>query len=606
MGVDNQKLAHFAKKTFFFFSDSDIEKAIKIYGAETLEKSKCFALSSSAFQKLTLVKIQPLQYESYFDKRRAEELFAKTQNWSNQWYKNAGLNNLKNANILPCFELSLHNYFAKKVFQLVSIEEISKREKPSLIVIGSEESGLKKIFTLNFESITPSIKLVAQKNGIEIKLLSPVMDFLTNQNLIKQCTSFLLTTILVHPKINFGKLDYIFLGHHYHIKNVLPVLSKLKRGNKKFLVVGRLGNTCNLLSDESIDYLDIEETTQISLRDPIKRMALLLHTLELNKKALESYFELDGFYLWNIFRLKIHSIITSDCLKIYYYSKIASDLIKMTTPKVVVNVSSDSSIQSFTVIARNKNVPSLEVEHGITVGSDSKHIDADKLAVWGNIPMTIYKNTGFDNKRIRITGWPAFEIYKDINAKSSKIPSMPTITFLAQDPEGVSLLFSHNTPERNLDIFFEAVSKIHRKVDVVVRLHPRADKTMPYLIAQKYNIKFRFSENRQSLLDLLSNSDIVVGQTTSATLDAIIMHKPVIYLPSMEWPASFVEGSGAVFEVATAEEIIKKINYILKNGLNKNIIEKQTKFINDYCNFSENSVENLINLIDKLSNVKKD
>jgi CDP-glycerol glycerophosphotransferase (TagB/SpsB family) len=164
----------------------------------------------------------------------------------------------------------------------------------------------------------------------------------------------------------------------------------------------------------------------------------------------------------------------------------------------------------------------------------------------------------------------------------------------------MSLLFSKNTPRENIEIFFESISKLKKSVNIIVRLHPRADKSIVESVAKKYNFNFKFSDYKEALITLLGRTDIVVGQDTSAILDAMITHKPVIYLPSMRWPATFVGGSGAVLEAHNSETLIKYLNVTIKNGITKKMFLAQKVFVEEYCNFSQNSVTKISVLINQL------
>lgn len=594
--MDKQKSGQ--RLILFLFDDKDVDLALKTFGLGNLKASKCFAFGASAYRRLAELEILSYEYSSYFDPSRAEGLNNLASNWARGWYKKCNMNIKFNGfNPLSTLELSLHNYFAKKLFQFVCIEEIIKKEKPSVLVIGMEEKGMKNMLVSNFDSITPVIKFAAAKRRVYYKFLKAGLQWYMNQDYLK-FIYLCLASPLVSLKGVGRNTDYIFLGHHYHIQNILPVLEKLKKGNKKVLVVGRLGETMNILKKREIDVLEIAESWTISFKNLKIRALLIFKAFNLKSDILKAYFQTDSTSLWNIFRSKISSVIVQDCLKVWFYSNIALELIKDTSPKGIINISSDSSIQSFIKIAKSQQVPTLEIQHGFTVGSDSQYIRTDKFAVWGKIPKKIYRKSGVNEWVMEITGWPAFEIYKNIKTKTTRVPTIQTITFLAQDPEGVSLLFMKNTLEQNLEIFFSAISELGSKVRVKVRLHPRASGAIVSAIARIYGVDFELSNNeRESLKDLLEVTDIVVGQSTSATIDSILMHKPVIYLPSMEWPAAFVKGTGAVFTVNDSKDLTMRIDEILKKGISKKMISEQNKFANNYCNFSDDSVNNIINQI---------
>ncbi len=579
----------------FVFSEKDVLKLKKLYG-NNLSLIRNFAITDEAYNCFRSVGIKPLNYESYFPKKRSDELNDTAGKWAKNWYKEFGINfDYKGINVVSLLELSLHNFFAKKLYQYIAISELIKIEKPDVIMIGDEQPGLKNILVSNFEVFTPIIKCLAKHNNLEIRFLNKIKDF--SSNLLKLVIQLLLVPKISLPFTHHKKADFLFVGHHYHLQNIFELLRILNKKKGDLLVVGRLGNTKKLLKQENINSLDIRENRSINIFDnlPVKMRSLVILN-QVKRQDLTKYFEIDGESIYDILKPKIFSILIHDCAKLINIIRAANDLINKIEPEILICISADSSIQSFVKVAQSMKLPTLEIQHGFTVGSDSKYILADKLAVWGNIPRGIYAKD-IASKRLFVTGWPAFEIYKRRKSLIRKFPSRPTVTFLAQDPEGMSLLFSKNTPRENLKIFFESTSKLENPVNIIVRLHPRANKSFVEDMAKIYGLHFKYSSNKEALIDLLGKTDIVVGQDTSAIFDAIIVHKPVIYLPSMRWPAKFVGESGAVFEVNDSVNLSKVINTIIDNGITKKMIFAQEKFIEEYCNFSQNSVNNVSSLI---------
>lgn len=584
------------KNIFIFFSEDDINKALNSYGKENVSKGMCFAVNPLAHGKLLSLNIKAYQIESYFLKDKAPEIFSLTLKWSKDWYKRIKLNSCSEQ--LSTTELSLHNYFAKKLFQFLCLKQMIKNEKPRVIYLGREGKGLKSFLVTDFDSITSVVKKIAKTDDIQVINLNKfsLLDFTFVKILISIINSF---RSYDWPNEKLIKTDYLFAAHHYHIVNVLPVLEKMLE-REEIVVVGKIGEAKNVLERLGIPYIDLNKTNStFSIKIIITNIRLYFLLFKLN--SLKNYFKFRSTNFYEIFLPKLYSVIFNDVIKVLSLQKYSYRLFHYTDPGIFTCISEDSTIQTLLIQANKSSVPTFEIEHGFPVGSDSLHIHANTLAVWGLIPEKIYRDTGFINE-IKITGWPAFEIYKNIKTKSFKVPTIQTITFLAQDPEGVSLLFMKKTPEQNLEIFFSAISELGSKVRVKVRLHPRASGAIVSAIARKYGVDFELSNNeRESLKDLLEVTDIVVGQSTSATIDSILMHKPVIYLPSMEWPAEFVKGTGAVFTVDDSKTLTTKINQILKKGISRKMINEQNKFANNYCNFPDDSVNSIINQIRLIS-----
>lgn len=586
------------KKLFFFFNKGDVHGAQKKFGKDELSSSKCFALSVETTEELLKIGINHYHYENYFPRSRADELNEIAKRWAKEFCSKIGTLKVKEINILPLCDLTLYNYFAKKLFQYYSIKQMFIREKPQKIYLGSEQVSLKGIFATNFDMLSPVIKFVAKREKLNIDMIkNSFNDKLFEIQILKIFTFFFKFPGINFNNYKFKKFNYLLIGHHYHLKNILNVIKTMKNHS---LVIGRIGAAEEELKKNMIDYFSPSESLNIRLYFffLIKKFIFLNKLLSANKTRLSQIFEINGLSLFGLFKLKLYSLILTDCSNLTVTILKASETLSAFSPNLIVNLTEDTFIRSYLAVAKKLKIPTLEIEHGITTGYDAEFTIANKLAVWGQIPKKIYASSGFDRKKIVITGWPAFEDYKKIGFRNNhKIdPNNFVITFLAQDPEGASLLFMNKTPFENLEIFFKAVSSFGKKAKVIVRLHPRADRQLPSIIAKKYKVDFILSED-ETLDKSLEQSDIVIGQTTSATLDAIIMHKSVIYLPSMRWPAKFAEGSGAFYEAKDADDIVRFVNLIIKKGMSRQMLEAQKRFVENYCNFSKNSLVEITKVI---------
>lgn len=573
------------KKAAFIFRESDLSKL-------NIADYEIFPMNHTVKRYILKKNIDYRNFEDYFDHTKAVKVNKFAYKWANSWYsgKNKILNNLN---------LSLHNYFSKKLFLFECIEGVLNKGIREAYV-GREENSVAGLFYSNFESITPIIELICHKRNINL------YGYKETGKLSK-----ILMHVLYFPKLKRFNLVFkdmesvIFASSHYHIVSCIELLKSVKKIAKyQPIVVGKVGFAKKLLKKEGISFIDYNG--ELRIRDLLPYIYWKIYFLldigsALNKKYIYKY---DDYDLYTLFRPKIISLFLRDVLILKLNDSIFNNILKKTKTKALITVTNGSVNQTFINVSRRLKVPNMEIQHGITFGEDGKYFKADKYLVWGSKPKNLFEHVGVAEKSIEITGWPAFEVLKKVKKKNMTKREI-NIAFLAHDPEGFSSPFLTQSVQNSFEIFFEAILSL-RNIAICIRLHPRADRIIPEIIARKYNVSFKFSEhNEETLADFLQRADIVVGQTTSAILDAIIMHKPVIYFPSMNWPGKFVESSRAVFVANTSKEILDRINYILKNGLNRGIVNAQSEFINNYCNFSENSIENIIKLIKEPIYAKK-
>lgn len=576
MGDFNPKKA---KRLFFFFKENDVDDAFDKYGRETISGSKCFVMSTEAWEKLTKLDFEPSNFENYFPKNKRLALNQLSREWAASWYKGE-------SKIFGNLSLSLHNYFSKRLFQITTVENLLKKEAPAAVFLGREKGGLRGFLTADFESIAPVIRFFCTKMGVKLIDQSPHEIWS-----LKFFIQFLRLPKI--KKIDFRKSllpTIIFTSHHYHIVNCLSLLKQFKKsGQYDPLIIGRIGKAQKSLESNNLKFIDYNGEINLKMVTSYLYKKLQFAWEIFAGSPVKKVFKFGNYDLLELFRMKLISLFLSDAPKLTAHQLFFENLLTAIKPAALVAVANDSSIQTLITAAKKEDIPTLEIEHGFSIGEDGVHLKADKFAVWGQVPKAIYQKEGLAAEKMVICGWPAFERYKKIRLKPKKFNRNPfTISFLAQDPEGMSLLFMDKTPQKNLEIFFKVVSMLNIRSRIIVRLHPRADKNFPSVIAKKYNVDFQLSEN-ESLNNLLLKTNIVVGQTTTATLDAIIMHKPVIYLPSMRWPAKFVERTGAVIEVNDVSSLRLAIKRIVVRGMSKEMQEAQKEFVEKYCNFSKDS-----------------
>lgn len=588
---------------FFFFCEEDIERALKKFTLKKIRDSVCILSSDEAYLALQKKQISFQYVEDYFSKKDATKLFELAVSWSIKWHKASKTElHFMGINVLELIDLSMSNFFAKKLFYFSSIENLFAKEQPSLIFLGQESKGLKNSFLGGFENISPIISLCAKSERIVLMKTRNV--FL--HSLDDSITVRLIMYLMIFPKMvirrrQAPRSQVLMLGHHYHLLNIGLLLEKLKIDGIKALVVGKIGVAHKYLISKGIRNLELDQS--LTLGDLPKylriKFRMLFASMFINKQKLELMFQLNGQNLYSIFENKIHFEILVDSMKCVSTIIRANQIVTIAKPNVLVCVSVDSAINAFINIGKLQGIKSLEIQHGFTVGSDSRYIDSDKLISWGKIPNDIYTRTGAQKRKLLIGGWPVFEKYKVKKLKiRNTIASSKTVSFLGQDPEGASLLFMTRTPIENLTMFLKAVSKFKYK-KIYVRLHPRASKNIAIQLAKKYHVKFEFGDNME-LSRLLEISDVFVVQTTTATLEALTTDKPVIYLSSMRWPSKFIENTGVASEVSDYEQLVHALKMSDRLITNKVIVRRKS-FLDEYVNFSADSVYQLQRIINSYS-----
>ncbi len=228
-----------ARKIAFVFSKKDILKI-------DLEQFKIFALTNQSKIELLEEAINYYNLEDYFPKKQNLKLYRLSGQWAKQI---TGFN----VDCFDCLTLSIHNFFAKKLFLTCCIEQIVKKERPEEVFLGSENVG-QRWFRVNFDEISPIIKLACAKGGLKI-----VKGFSFDNWLFKFFLLFVFSVKFkgVEIKQNLGK-SVIFASHHYHIENTLDLIKAVNVGKLKAIVVGKVGVLKTLLQENGISYYNLE------------------------------------------------------------------------------------------------------------------------------------------------------------------------------------------------------------------------------------------------------------------------------------------------------------------------------------------------------------
>lgn len=571
------------KNLAFIFNTSDLKR---INTSDFL----IIPVNSDVKEYLNDKKIDWIEFEEFFPKDERFQVNRKALKWARFWYRG-------NTKVIKNLSFALYHYFSKKLFEVAAVERLMKVKNPSFVFLGEEVSGIGNLLGSDYDFLSPVIISICKH--YKVKFNQRIWFNLWWLRFITHVTSFPKLKTL---KYSFGDSSRIVIAaNHYHILNILPLIKFLiKKGKVKPLILGNIGSAYKELKSIGADFIDYQG--EISIGDLAIFLILKIKFILEAVRFLGSHnnYRYKKISLNSLFVPKLISLILSDAAFLSNNASFFAKIVDTSNITGLLTLTNSSSNLTYIDLAKSKKIPTIELQHGIVSGMDLAFAKAEWLVAWGKIPNSILVKGGADPKKVIICGWPVFEIYKGRRIGRKVIRSeIKSIAFLAQHPEGIFLPFGTNSPVKGLEIFFAAISKFSPEARIVVRLHPRADIKLPYIVAKKYGIKFTLSRD-EPLSRVLRAADIIVGQTTTATLEAVFTSKPVIYLQSMDWPYKFVEGTGSVFEVKTAEDLSKTIDLIWK-GVTDNFVSKQKEFTENYCNTGVNAVEEINSLIEKLT-----
>lgn len=217
----------------------------------------------------------------------------------------------------------------------------------------------------------------------------------------------------------------------------------------------------------------------------------------------------------------------------------AHSMFERVKPHVVLLRATISNQTHFVIlaqVARARNVPSLEVQHGLEYngpGSFTRRHSAEYIGVYGLFTQREMKSTGDNRSTPIIIGSPRFDVYaSSANWKSVKMPGK-TISFLciANAIETVADADAYAFEE-----YFSAIAIALKDISnarVIVKLRPgdnvRNVLARRIIASTLGDIPYIIAHN-EPLSELFSNADVVISGYTTAAIEAMQCGKPLVYL----------------------------------------------------------------------------
>ncbi|MET3698892.1 capsular polysaccharide export protein, LipB/KpsS family [Bacillus oleivorans] len=271
---------------------------------------------------------------------------------------------------------------------------------------------------------------------------------------------------------------------------------------------------------------------------------------------------------------------------------------------------SDHLCNILPVIAKTQGIPSIGLQHGLIWGGEWVPIYTTVQGVYGNYEKEFFKLRGVTENRIEIIGHPRFD---SILTKTF----MPKSVFqqkLGLNPQKRTLLIATqpDITESVLDHFISQLSQ-NPFIQIMIKPHPHeiAFGTIQGFIDRiysKYPSVKVITDQSLTFYDILSNTDMVVIDRSTAGLEAMIMEKPVFILRSKNWDVLRYEYWDLM------DGFVQQDPIILSNLINQLTAEitvfnkmngKIKQFLSYHYPLNEQlSIEKLSNLIYKLTGQK--
>jgi hypothetical protein len=186
--------------------------------------------------------------------------------------------------------------------------------------------------------------------------------------------------------------------------------------------------------------------------------------------------------------------------------------------------------------ARQMGIPSLVLMHGAVLPYNTP-ISADTMGVWGTVAQEQLTALSVPVEKLAILGSPRHDLFSDHAALDARHRFQQTLGL--RDLPHLVFFSNGNDPLRNSQAAVEgcaewlaaAAERLRDRIEIVVRLHPNEDGSL----YTKYP-HLRVFKNECDLATTIGAADMCAALCSTALLDAMLYHKPVLQFYADGWP----------------------------------------------------------------------
>lgn len=263
---------------------------------------------------------------------------------------------------------------------------------------------------------------------------------------------------------------------------------------------------------------------------------------------------------------------------------------------IVSSDQADPRARLFSQIGKRNGIPSLEVQFGLCAkdGVEWQFLATDKVAVWGDNARKVISSHGVADQDMVVTGSPRFDCLVDVPAGQARnvrgrmaIPEGKTFVLFASQ----YLLKSYcefgdfaNIQRSIKRAIFRCTDKLDGMV-LVVKPHPLEDvEETRKLAAGCKNIVF--ADKSEDIRELTKACDVFVTLGSTATMEALIAGKLVIYpaFPGFVWWDDMYLRNNVAFVVESEEILLSALRNALsgmRDDMLNHMAPARQKFLNE-------------------------
>ncbi|RJR30240.1 hypothetical protein C4564_00630 [Candidatus Microgenomates bacterium] len=284
-----------------------------------------------------------------------------------------------------------------------------------------------------------------------------------------------------------------------------------------------------------------------------------------------------------------YNLVKHNLFSVLYDLQAADYALDKYNPRLLVATSDPGpSALPYIMHARQKAVTTLSLPHGLFVAKQKAYPKSKYIAVWGTKNKVWFrKNLLLKKENIFVVGFPLFDniIKKHVAFLNRNINLYKNNASILR----IGILLSPYTqpPDPYLGRFLTQIfvyfEKYMHKYQFFLRPHPYQS-INDYIISSSEQRKYFQLDLKHDMTDFLRTSDLVISLNTTAVLQAMVYHKPLIHTDVFWGQGAYPLISYRAAWSANSPRDIFKAGEKLRRypKLAKTLIKGQDRFLRDY------------------------
>jgi len=446
-------------------------------------------------------------------------------------------------NLYETNRLEFVEHYYQTLLTFFAIDKLIKSENPNQIILVPSVNPLNRII----------INILAKKYGI---LLIHIKDERTKKDsLLKRNRLVIermwywniwkllnLHTNKIDRKKKYKHLNLIFAHYKNHFPALVQVLKSFSDSDKTLSITYTPHKLINysreLLRKERINNVTISPHTDRKYSEFKKNYVKFKNVLNqiLASESFE-FVSVDNIKITNLIKLSfllLHEKITNSfrfLANIHYeFTKIEPDMITLLSGNDAIDVLA-------TRIAKKKQIPSLFFPHALfSIRRDHDAFEQDIVICAGEKDRKYFSSLGTDPDKLIVLGLPLYDklFEKYANLKNPKDIKQKIRNQFNIEPQKkiLALVTTHDENFVREKVFKSVinVSEVNENYFLIVKIHPVEDINYYQKLALKYDAHHLVIIKNVDLHDVLIASDVIIGRSSGAQIEAILLNKDVIDL----------------------------------------------------------------------------